>query len=157
MPQHAAITRIDSPGVVGGGEIENAFHRQYRSLDAGAAAEAARSLARTFPADDQRRPRIEAAPSAAKATPATGAVGDVRGPGQAQVLDVGLIDLGEAAITLTGVIARVSGPVIGQRLIEHRRIKRLSRQTQSQNGESEKGLHFTVTRKAVMSWMFLWL
>ncbi len=91
MPEFVAVARINGPGVVGRGEIEDAVDFEDGGADVDAVAERA-GFARAFAADnDGGRGGAEAAASAA----AAGSGSQFGDPGQSQILDVRLIDLSE--------------------------------------------------------------
>ena len=93
-------------------------------------------IARAFAADDHRR--AAAAASAAAAAPHRPGVTRAD-PGQRQVLDIGLIDLLQRAVTLARVVARISGPRVAQRLLSKRGVECLRCERCRQYEISERG------------------
>ena len=65
VPEVVAVARVDRPGVVGRGEVEDAVDLQNRRADVGVAA-ADRRVARAFAADDGRRAPLPKPSAAAR-------------------------------------------------------------------------------------------
>ena len=111
VPDLAAVARVDRPRVVGRREIEDAVDREDRASDVRRAA--GDDVAAAFAADDRRR--AEARPWTAGRRRCTRPRGDPRHPGQREILHVRLVDLGERAVALARVVARIRRPRVGER------------------------------------------
>src|SRR5450755_3818557 len=71
-------------------------------------------------------------------------------PSQTEVADVARVDLRECAVTLSGIVAIVSGPSVGGRLEKLGWVQRLrSRQSRGDREQQNTSyFHFSVSRKA---------
>src|SRR6202040_2611271 len=76
VPDLLAVVRVERPDVVGGGDVEDAVHREHRALDLGGAADGDAAVAFTA-GEGLRTVRIAVA--------AAGTAGDPRGKGERQV------------------------------------------------------------------------
>ena len=158
LPEDPSIACVNRPGVVGARGVQHAVDREHAADDARGAPAAVVQLTRPFAADD-RRHRGPAATETAEAAAAANrrhAGLDARAPCQRQVLDVGAIELRERAVPLARVITGVGGPVVRQRLQQHRIVHATALaeraggpQTETENDGTESScgvLHFRVTR-----------
>src|SRR6185437_3326769 len=127
-----AGTRVDGPRIIGRGRIEDAVDFERRAFDARVRGCTGDRIG-TFAADDRRAATTTAAATteSTKSCRATAGTGrQCAYPGQRQIFHVLLVDLFERTMALPGVIARVSGPVVAERLGKIRRSQRTLRQNQ---------------------------
>src|SRR5262245_19853188 len=101
------VLRIERPHIVWRCDVQDAVHREDRTLYSGRTDEL---VVADTAADDFRRARTKRHGHDG----ATGTSGEPDRPGQGQVLYVGLCDLRERAVSAAGVIAGVSRPRIAQ-------------------------------------------
>src|SRR4051794_12613351 len=162
VPELAAITGIDRPPVVGGGDVDGAVHLQRRRLEGHAAASI--EIAGALAADNERCRAAAAAIAAARECTRGGdrSGGELRGPGEREVHHVLLVDLRECAVALARIVAVVGDPPVGEWLQEVSRFEPTPLRKQKNGGAGERQRqknffhsHFSVARYAVTSRMSL--
>ena len=115
VPESVAVARINGPGVIGSGKIENSVHLQYRSTNSDAA-KRHRCSGIWRLATNKRRHGWTTTTEAGEASAtrfATGSSHDLAFPCEGQVLHIFPIDLGQGAIAAPRIIPRIGRPGIG--------------------------------------------